>query len=73
MVFIDATMSMGLRNTCKLFEEDFMKAFVRGLAHHYPDLFTDEVGPLVDNYLDDIWFLAESSLRNKLQLLIAEF
>ena len=23
-VFIDATMSMGLRNTCKLFEEDFM-------------------------------------------------
>ena len=73
MVFIDATMSMGLRNTCKLFEEDFMKAFVRGLAHHHPDLFTDEVGPLVDNYLDDIWFLAESSLRNKLQLLIAEF
>lgn len=73
MVFIDATMSMGLRNTCKLFEEDFMKAFVRGLVHHHPDLFTDEVGPLVDNYLDDIWFLAESSLRNKLQLLIAEF
>ena len=27
-VFIDATMSMGLRNTCKLFEEDFMKAFI---------------------------------------------
>ena len=73
MVFIDATMSMGLRNTCKLFEEDFMKAFVRGLVHHHPDLFTDEVGALVDNYLDDIWFLAESSLRNKLQLLIAEF
>ena len=73
MVFIDATMSMGLRNTCKLFEEDFMKAFVRGLVHHHPGLFTDEVGPLVDNYLDDIWFLAESSLRYKLQLLIAEF
>ena len=29
-VFIDATMSMGLRNTCKLFEEHFMKAFVWG-------------------------------------------
>ena len=29
-VFIDATMSMGLRNTCKLFEEDFMNAFVKG-------------------------------------------
>ena len=28
-VFIDATMSMGLRNTCKLFEEEFMKAFVK--------------------------------------------
>ena len=27
-VFIDATMSMGLRNTCKLFEEDFMRAFI---------------------------------------------
>ena len=53
-VFIDATMSMGLRNTCKLFEEDFMKAFVRGLVHHHPKLFTDEFGRLVDNYLDDI-------------------
>ena len=36
LVFIDATMSMGLRNTCKLFEEDFMKAFIRGLFHHHP-------------------------------------
>ena len=54
MVFIDATMSMGLRNTCKLFEEDVMKAFVRGLVHHHPKLFTDEYGRLVDNYLDDI-------------------
>ena len=52
-VFIDATMSMGLRNTCKLFEEDFMKAFVKGLIHHHPRLFTDNLGPLVDNYLDD--------------------
>ena len=43
-VFIDATMSMGLRNTCKLFEEEFMKAFVRGLVHHHPDLFTDDWG-----------------------------
>ena len=31
-VFIDATMSMGLRNTCKLFEEEFIKAFIRGLT-----------------------------------------
>ena len=53
-VFIDATMSMGLRHTCKLFEEDFMKAFVKGLLHHHPSLFADEFGPLVDNYLDDI-------------------
>ena len=53
-VFIDATMSMGLRNTCKLFEEDFMKAFVRGLVHHHPELFSDKLGKLVDNYLDDI-------------------
>ena len=72
-VFIDATMSMGLRNTAKLFEEEFMKAFVRGLIHHHPDLFTDEIGPLVDNYLDDIWFLADSTERNTLQLLVAEF
>ena len=54
LVFIDATMSMGLRNTCKLFEEDFMKAFVKGLVHHHPDLFTNDVGQLVDDYLDDI-------------------
>ena len=53
-VFIDATMSMGLRNTCKLFEEDFMKAFAKGLRHHHPNLFTDNLGSLVDNYLDDI-------------------
>ena len=53
-VFIDATMSMGLRNTCKLFEEEFMKVFVRGLLHHHPHLFSDALGPLVDNYLDDI-------------------
>ena len=53
-VFIEATMSMGLRNTCKLFEEDFMKAFVKGLVHHHPDLFSDEQGWLINNYLDDI-------------------
>ena len=53
-VFIDATMSMGLRNTCKLFEEDFMKAFIKGLVHHHPTLFTDKLGNLVANYLDDI-------------------
>ena len=53
-VFIDATMSMGLRNTCKLFEEDFMKALVKGLVHHHPSLFSNEFGPLVDDYLDDI-------------------
>ena len=72
-VFIEATMSMGLRNTCKLFEEDFMKAFVRGLRHHHPNLFSDRFGPLVDNYLDDIWFLADSQEKNLLQLLVAEF
>ena len=53
-VFIDATMCMGLRNTCQLFEEQFMKAFVRGLVRHNPNLFSDEHGQLVDNYLDDI-------------------
>ena len=72
-VFIDATMSMGLRNTCKLFEEQFMKAFVRGLVHHHPDLFTDDWGRLVDNYLDDIWFLADTHEKNILQLRVAEY
>ena len=71
-VFIDATMSMGLRNTCKLFEEEFMKAFVRGLVHHHPKLFTDDWGRLVDNYLDDIWFLADTYEKNMLQLMVAE-
>ena len=71
-VFIDATMSMGLRNTCKLFEEDFMKAFVKGLLHHHPELFSDRVRSLVNNYLDDIWFVADSAEKNMLQLLIAE-
>ena len=73
MVFIDATMSMGLRNTCKLFEEDFMKAFVKGLVHHHPSLFTDELGQLVDNYLNDIKFLANSPQKNMLQMLVAEY
>lgn len=45
-VFIEATMSMCLRNTCKLFEEDFMMAFVKGLLHHHPSLFSDELGSL---------------------------
>ena len=72
-VFIDATMSMGLRNTCKLFEEDFMKAFLKGLVHHHPALFMDHLGALVDNYLDDIWFVGESACKNKLQMLIAEW
>ena len=69
-VFIEATMSMGLRNTCKLFEEDFMKAFIKGLRHHHPKLFSDHLVSLVDNYLDDIWFLADSEEKNRLQ---AEF
>ena len=72
-VFIEATMSMGLRNTCKLFEEDFMKAFIKGLLHHHPALFTDKWGSLVNNYLDDIWFLGITQERNMLQLLIAEY
>ena len=72
-VFIEATMSMGLRNTCKLFEEDFMKAFVKGLVHHHPKLFSDALGPLVDNYLDDIWFLADNPRKNMLQIMIAEY
>ena len=71
-VFIDATMSMGLRNTCQLFEEEFMKAFVRGLVHHHPGLFSDDWGNLVDNYLDDIWFLADTVERNRLQMMVAE-
>ena len=54
---------MGLRNTCKLFEENFTKAFLRGLVHHHPKLFTDKYGPLIDNYLDDIWFLAKSTQK----------
>ena len=72
-VFIDATMSMELRNTCKLFEEDFMKAFVKGLRHHHPQLFSDDLGSLVDNYLDDIWFVADTQQKNKIQILVAEY
>ena len=53
-VFIGATMSMDLRNTAKLFHEEFRKAFVRGLLHHQPYLFSDNLGQLVDNYLDGI-------------------
>ena len=54
VVFIDTTIWMGLRKTCKLFEEEFMKAFTRGLRHHYPELFSNDQGSLVDKYLDDI-------------------
>ena len=45
---------------------------MKGLVHHHPNVFSDEIGPLVDNYLDDIWFLASTRERNMLQLLIAE-
>ena len=72
-VFIEATMSMGLRNTCQVFEEQFMKAFVRGLIHHHPNLFSDRLGNLVDNYLDDIWFLADTTEKNRLQMMVAEW
>ena len=50
-----------------------MKAFIKGLRHHHPKLFSDHLGSLVDNYLDDIWFLADSEGKNRLQLLVAEF
>ena len=63
-VSIDATMSVGLRNTCKLFEKKFMKAFIKGLVHHHPDLFSDDMGNLVDSYLNDIWFLAKTREKN---------
>ena len=50
-----------------------MKAFVQGLVHHHPGLFTDQRGRLVDNYLDDIWFLADTYEKNMLQLMVAEY
>ena len=50
-----------------------MKAFVKGLVHHHPDLFGDGLGNLIDNYLDDVWFLANTADRNRLQLLVAEY
>ena len=70
-VFIDVTISMGLRNICKLFEGDFMKAFVKGLVHHHPALFKDALGALVHNYLDDIWFMGKFARKNRLHMLIA--
>ena len=50
-----------------------MKAFIKGLIHHHPSLFSDDMGGLVDNYLDDIWFLAQTEHKNTLQILIAEY
>ena len=49
-----------------------MKSFVKGPVHHHPSLFADGLGRLVDNYLDDIWFLAETEEKNRLQLIIVE-
>ena len=72
-VFIDATMLMGLKNTCKLFEVDFMKAFVKELIHHHPVLFSNDLGPLVGNHLVDIWVTAATEEKNRLQLLVAEW
>ena len=73
LVFIEATMSMGLRNSFKPLEKDFMNAFVKGLRQHHPKLFSDRLGHLVDNYLDDVWVLADSREKNLLRLLVAEF
>ena len=50
-----------------------MKAFIKGLLHHHPSLFSDDMGNLVDNYLDDIQFLARTKHKNTLQILIAEY
>ena len=50
-----------------------MKAFVRGLIHHHPNLFSDRLGNLIDNYLDDIWFLADTAEKNQLQMMVAEW
>ena len=47
-----------LRNTLKLFEEDVTKSFNKGLIHHHSRLFSDALGPHVDNSLDDTWFIA---------------
>lgn len=66
-------MSRGLRNTCKLFEESFTKAFIQGLVHHHRNLLSDDMVNLADSYLDDIWFLANTRLENMLQLLVAEY
>ena len=68
--FINGTMSVGSKNTCKLFDEDIMKAFLKGLPYCHPKLFSDEVGPLLGNYLDEIWFVAGSA-ENVLQFLSA--
>ena len=57
----------------QLFEEEFMKAFVKGLLHQHPELFSYGLVPLVDNYLDDIWFLANTVGKNRQQLLVAEY
>ena len=46
-VIIDATMSMGLNNTCKLLEEDFMKAFTKPLLCDHPTLFSDKIRALI--------------------------
>ena len=50
-----------------------MKAFVRGLIHHHPNLFFDRLRNLIDNYLDDIWFLADTAEKNQLQMMVAEW
>ena len=42
-------------------------------ALHMLGLFSDNEGLLVNNYLDDIWFLAETRDKNMLQMLIAEY
>ena len=72
-VSIDVTISMGLMDTCKLFEEKFMKAFTKGLVHHHRDLFSDDKGNLVDSHLNDIWFLAKTREKNMLQILLVEY
>ena len=40
---------MYLKNTGKLFGMDSMKVFVRGQIHQHPELFSDDLGPLIDN------------------------
>ena len=70
-VFVGESMSMGLRILASCLKRILVIRLFRLCSCVIP--IADVVGPVVGNYLDDIWILADSADKNMFQLLVAKW